>query len=208
MTLIAGFRAQGLPILLGDFLLTTTGRPSGLAKNRRRLRSNLVLAWTGNLLAAEFVVGALDRQLLPGRVTYQLLRRVLTGLDLSALGMLQVVLIGWIADDGEHCFRWRSDYSGEVFNVEAAFEGSGSSLVEAIVGSSKPAGVPQDPVKIEGALLEALYVATRLMSNEAADPGNTAGRTFGHAYELLYLQGGVLLLPQQNPLRNRDHGVW
>lgn len=189
MTLIAGFRAQGLPILLGDLLLTTTGRPSGLAKKLRRLRSNIVLAWTGHSLAAEFVVGVLDRQLPPGRITYQLLQRVLTGLDVSSLGILQVVLIGWIADEGEHCFRWRSDYSEEVFDVEAAFEGAGGSLVEAIVQPSKQASVPRDPVKIEGALLEALCVATRLMSYEAADPSNAAGRTFGHAYELLYLQG-------------------
>jgi hypothetical protein len=69
MTLIAGFRAQGLPILLGDFVLTASGHPAGLKKKLRRHRSNLVLAWTGNALAAEFVVAALDRQLSLGRVT-------------------------------------------------------------------------------------------------------------------------------------------
>lgn len=99
------------------------------------------------------------------------------------------MLIGWVAHDGEHCSRWRSDYSGEVFDVEHAFEGSGGHLVEALVGQSAEEGVPLDEMKFENALLGALHVSTRLMNYEVGDPTNATGRTFGHAYELLYLKG-------------------
>lgn len=85
MTLIAGFRSHGVPILLGDFLITTAGKPAGLKKKLRRVRSNVVVAWTGHEIAAAFAVEALDRRLPPGRATHQRLRRVLTSLDLSPI---------------------------------------------------------------------------------------------------------------------------
>lgn len=190
MTLIGAFRAQGLPVLIGDFRLSIDKEPvNELRKKVRRLRSNLVVAWTGSIVAAEHVLSALNRDLPPGRVSHERLRRTLTGFDVSELGTLQVSLIGWVVDEAERCFRWRSDYPGELFDLAAAFDGTGGDLIEAIVGKSDATVTPRDPVEVEAALLRALYVSTRLMGHESADPGNSAGRTFGHAYELVYWDG-------------------
>ncbi len=47
MTLIAAFKADRVPVVLGDFVLSKLGQRSGLRKKARKLGLNCAVAWTG-----------------------------------------------------------------------------------------------------------------------------------------------------------------
>ena len=189
MTLIAGFRTFGVPILIGDFLLTRRGQPAGLSKKVRKLRKNCVLGWTGQQLAAERVMRHLDQRLTVQHTTRQELELCLRSYDVLELGSLAVRLVGWVVDDEEHCFRWNSGYPHEVFYGEPMFDGSGDTTIETLTGL-RFINDPLEPnlVSTKRAVDASLDIATSLVSDEVFN-GINRRRGFGHAYEILYLQG-------------------
>lgn len=180
MTLVAGFRAFGCPILLGDFLLTSP-QGHGVRKKIVRVAPNFAVAWTGHLAAADSVVRCLQDGLACGTVDMSAVERILITPSTAELGSLSVVLVGWVADaTGEHSFRWRSDYPHEVFRVDPVFEGSGQQTAASLIGSGRAGQLnASDPVAVSG-----LDVATRLMATELVDE-SYSDLGFGFAYELL-----------------------
>lgn len=188
MTLIAGFRSYDTPFLIGDFLLTsnTLGR-SGLRKKILLIADNFALAWTGDLFAAEVVIKTLQSRLDLSGVTLENVRAVLTKSPLH-LGVFHVVIICWIVDhEGQHCFRWRSDYPKEFFVGCPMYDGSGEEVIEAIAG---PKGLHDSSGNSNvNPVVAALQVTTNLMKAEIFGP-STETFGFGFAYELLYLVDG------------------
>jgi hypothetical protein len=188
LTLIAGFRAFGVPILIGDFLLTQRGQPSGLGKKLRLLRANCAVAWTGRQLAAEYVIRFLDEALAPGQTTRVELEDCLRRCKVAELGELSVRIVGWVVDEREHCFRWNSAYSHEVFYDEPIFDGSGDDAIKTMI-ERRFVNDPKEPtlVSVERAVDAALDIAANLISDETFGGANRS-QGFGHAYEVLYLE--------------------
>ncbi len=58
MTLVAAYRPKGIPVLLGDFLITGGPHPS-TRKKIHRIGPNFVIGWTGRQILAAPILGAL-----------------------------------------------------------------------------------------------------------------------------------------------------
>lgn len=185
MTLIAGFRSYGTPVLIGDFLITDGNAVSGLRKKVLLVSDNFALAWTGHLLAANSVVNSLQSSLDLANVTFKSVKAILTDPATSDLGMLHVSLICWIIDDqGQHCFRWNSKYPKKLFLGETLYDGSGDSFAEALAGTGLRHSSAPNSIDPAEAVKGALYVTTNLMVSEMLGP-STQSRGFGFSYEII-----------------------
>jgi hypothetical protein len=184
MTLIAAYRENDRPILLGDFLITAHGARSGTRKKICRISPNLAVGWTGHLLATNQVMGALRRRFEGTRPSRTDLDSFLTTYDVRQFRSFAVHLIGWIVDSDNHCFCWNSDWPTEVFYAPFHYGGSGATTFKALEAEGKSdAGPSAHPAQ------RALYNACRLMTDEHGARKNRAAG-FGYAYEILYLEGG------------------
>jgi hypothetical protein len=191
MTLVAAYRTFGVPVLVGDFLITANQKRVGLKKKGHLLQPNLAVGWTGQEIAAHSVFTYLYdryRQELPTRRT---LEQSLTSFPAADLGASAVELIGWIYDTHPYCFRWKSDWPDEVFYDDYQLAGSGAPLIERMILNSAGQSHIPDPVRydIQGhAIKETLWDVSRLMADEVGARRNQA-EGFGHAYEVLALNG-------------------
>jgi hypothetical protein len=189
MTLIAGFQHEGIPLLLGDFLLTSDGQRSGLRKKINLISPNFVIAWTGHLLAAKSVIDSLNREFQGRRTSRNGIHNFLTKYAVSDLGNLQVHLIGWVVDSEPSCFLWNSSYPHELFYSDYHIDGSGTKIFERLFAS---VGITDTESSSESRILLAnqfaLFLACELISDEVLQ-GNNQRMGFGHAYEVLYFDG-------------------
>jgi hypothetical protein len=190
VTLIAGFHSFGTPVLIGDFLTTSSGDRYGLRKKVLLVADNCALAWTGHLVAANSVVTSLQDALGRDAVTLESVKGILTDPATSRLGTLQVSLICWVAErQGAHCFRWRSDYPHELFLGSPMYDGSGDSFVQALAGEGLRDSASSKGTNPKRAVEGALHVTTELMWSEMFGP-TTKPQGFGFAYEVLCLVDG------------------
>lgn len=190
MTLIAGFHSFGTPVLIGDFLTTSSGDRYGLRKKVVLVADNCALAWTGHLVAANSVVTSLQAALGRDALTLESVKAILTDPTISRLGDLQVSLICWVADgQGAHCFRWNSAYPHELFPGSPIYDGSGWSSVQALVGVGLRDSATPEGTNPNRAVEGALHVSTELMRSEMLGPTNQP-QGFGFAYEILCLVDG------------------
>jgi len=203
MTLIAGFKINHVPVLIGDFLLNSSG-PSyvknelgrSVFKNAIRktvkLADNCVLAWSGSLLAAEPIYKDLyahfrscgrpfTKATLEDFLTTQYVHEETT--------QLHAVFIGWIFDEEPSCFLWRTDYPKEVFYGDYKTEGTGTKYIDAFITNSetieKWSERGQTLAENMQYLLHCLSYLMQLETDEAVD----IERKFGMAYEALYFNG-------------------
>jgi len=186
MTLIAAHKVEEIPLLIGDFLITG-GNRSFTLKKVHIISPNLAVGWTGNLLAARPVLRALNAQFKHARVSRKELERFLTSYSQDESTEVFVRLIGWIVDEEPRCFRWRSDYTSEVFYADHFFDGSGADTYEALVNNpGTKRGVQSRSISnVEKAIYFALFQACTLMSDEVMDKKNQQ-IGFGHGYEAAY----------------------
>lgn len=112
MTLIAGFYSFDVPVLIGDFLTTTTRGTWGLRKKILKISDSFALSWTGHLVAADAVIRVLQSSIDVDNVDLQSVKSVLTQPAMSSqLSPFEVRLVCWVVDsNGQHCFRWNSLY--------------------------------------------------------------------------------------------------
>lgn len=192
MTAIAAFKSGQFPILVGDLLITNGQSQGSSRKKIMRLTENIALGWTGHEIAASVVVGYLQE--IVGRVysSFESVKAALIKFDTNELGQLEVVLIGWVLDaEGQHCFRWRSDYPHEVYFGAPMFDGSGGAALEARIHNGL-----SDTVNSAGnlplrALQNVLHVTTDLIKFEMVGP-TTFPAGFGYGYEILWAINGKL----------------
>jgi hypothetical protein len=192
MTLIAAFQVNDNPALLGDFRVTRGG--DGFRSTRRKLlrvASNFAIAWTDQLVAANFVARALQSKLDLNAVTIEAVTQVLTNPSIALeLAELRVTLLGWVVDEtGHHCFRWNSAYPSELFFGAPMYDGVGEDFAKARLGSGNIRRKSPGPFRSEEEqrTRNALFFATHLMLPELV--GQSA-HDFGHAYEVLkFIEG-------------------
>ena len=96
VTLIAAFREEQTPILLGDFLVTSNGDEAGTRKKICRISPNLAVGWAGSLIAATTVISEMRRRFDGARLSHRELHNFLVTYDEGNLkGLARVNLIGW-----------------------------------------------------------------------------------------------------------------
>jgi hypothetical protein len=195
MTLIAAYKSEGVPILLGDFLITTDG--SDVETHRKKIHkisSNFAVGWTGSLFTAtrfyRDLYSAFENQI----VTKNAVENFLVTYDTEIFISKDLVILGWIAEKKEnYCFRWRADYSEMVFydeQYEGFFHGSGSDFYEKLLkekGNINYGGQNNDYDKAIGLVLKEVCALTNA---EYLSIDKSWRNRYGFAYEILYLRDG------------------
>jgi hypothetical protein len=187
MTAIAGFRSFGIPVLIGDFLVTKPTEAAGESGLRKKLvviSDNCAVAWTGQLPAADSVIRSIQAGTIGGLITLESIYAILTDPATSEMGALSVRLIGWVIDDrGQHCFSWNSQNAHTVLPGAPAFDGSGAASIQQLVGNVGLGPVHDGSGEGPDPALAALQITTRLMNDELL--GKTKFELeFGFAYEV------------------------
>ena len=160
MTLIAAMTGQGLPVLMGDLLLSSPKRvaqattnvptigdvaelfaesqrvPTGLCQKLCILDDRLAIGWSGGHMAARTVMNELKAHLASGRATPEELEALLGGMEEIRRG--QVDLVGLLVhDDRVLSFGSRRArlFNSSYGTVRAA--GTGASALESLANSMK-----------------------------------------------------------------------
>jgi hypothetical protein len=185
VTLIAGFRLAGFPVLIGDFVLSVDNRRSGLTKKAHLVSPNFAVSWTGNLFAATIVFGTLNEEFGGRKASKTQVESFLASYDPSELGALSIIVVGWVIDDGAYCFHWHSADPETVYFNEDLFFGSGADIIKQV--ANEGFFRRSDNHGVDAAIDDALTITTRLMSDEFV-VANSELKDFGHAYEILYCE--------------------
>lgn len=188
MTLIAAYRPVGIPVLLGDFLITGGGQESS-RKKIYKVGSNFVIGWTGKLFLAAPILKALFEAFEGKTVTMREVDKFLTNRPKEELHGGELLLVGWVIDRTPHCFLWNIGYPTELFYEPFHVVGSGNEKFRELIARKTLGGSwGSRRTSIDQAIYSALAKATELYSDENLERMNRR-QGFGYAYELLYFDG-------------------
>jgi hypothetical protein len=130
MTLVAAYESAGVPILLGDFLISQGKDRHRGRKKISRIRENFVIGWTGSLLQAENVIRPLLEEI-DDWPTRESIEAWFSTLELEDGSDYNLKLAGWVCEDqGEFGFLW-DPRAGGIFWGDEWFIGSGGAGFEA-----------------------------------------------------------------------------
>jgi hypothetical protein len=185
VTLIAGFRLAGVPVLIGDFVVSVDNRRMGLTKKTHLISPNLAVSWTDNLFAARTVFGTLNEEFGGKKASKAQVESFLTSYDAHELNDegLSIHVVGWVIDDGAHCFHWYSADPETVDFDEDLYYGSGRKIIQQL--ANEGFFRRSDNHGVDAAVDDALRITTRLMSDEFV-VADSELKDLGHAYEILY----------------------
>ena len=195
MTLIAAYKTEGVPVLLGDFLITRDD--SDIETHRKKIHkisSNFVVGWTGSLFTAtrfyRDLYSAFENQI----VTKNAVENFLVTYDTEIFIGKDLVILGWIAEEKEnYCFRWRADYSEMVFydeQYEGFFHGSGSEFYENLLKEKGNINYGGQNDNYDKAIFTVLNEVSALTNAEYLTTNKSWRNRYGFAYEILYLKDG------------------
>jgi hypothetical protein len=231
MTLVAAYRPQGVPVLLGDFLIT--GGEAELSRKKICLVGpNFVIGWTGRQFLAAPILKALFEEFGGKSVTMSEIEKFLTNRPNEELltkrqmeefsREIPLYLIGWVIDDHPHCFRWNITWPTELFYEPFQVAGSGEAKFRELITRETLGGSwGARRTNVDQAIYSALSKATELYSDEVLERMNRR-QGFGYAYELLYLDGNafryldnvaylgmdIILNPADWTGRSQPYEVW
>jgi len=205
MTLCVTTRIGGLPILVSDFLVTSTGtissfesplfpeigrvahRPDGskvigFARKTLLVHKDLLISAAGSLESISSVFSRLS--ILYGQFAPASLQNLVRGLAiLSESQSLSCEIVGWLVVGSEAVgFRWNSSNPDSIASGDDHVIGSGQRLFEDLK-------LPHEQIKldaarrIEGAFSAVLRDVGTLVVNELIY-GNTLSEAFGGGYEI------------------------
>lgn len=145
MTLIAALPIDGIPCLIGDFLLTDPSRSahavlptrpdinSGgfktlkrrVAGTRRKIHcfnENFIAGFTGLITSGSAIFSALESRFAAAAPTIEDLTNVLSAFNACSGS----TVIGWMRHSRTTCFRWSAAPGARAAVVDVAFDGSGA----------------------------------------------------------------------------------
>lgn len=196
MTLVAAYSLYGIPVLTGDFLITSPdgsapASPDALCKKITRLNRNLVVGWTGSLIAAKLVLRKMRQSMSSGKaVTKDWLEDCLKSFDTDQVEPLSVRLVGWLIDDEAHCFSWNSEYPKTLFYGDPMIDGLGKdAFIKVCPEANIPSSEQLQEKNLEKAIKNCLSVTCQLVADEMLGSGIFRPLGTGYAYETLYFDG-------------------
>ena len=192
MTLIGGFKANDEPVLVGDFLITSDRKITGLKKKVVMLSDNCVLGWTGHLLVAEEIYKKLDIKFRGRKIRRSELEEFFKGFAVGHFSSLSAHFVGWIIDEEASCFLWNSSYPHDLFYGDPKFDGSGEPVMAKYIGPTGrygPIGITIPKGGNQAASAGVMWLYSALMGEEVLR-GPTSQTTFGFGYEFLMFKNG------------------
>ena len=188
MTLIAAFRPHGVPVLLGDFLITGGGFHA--RKKIYKVSRNFVIGWTGNLIDARSVIRSIFSQFENKTVSVRDVETFLIKKKADKFFREELHIIGWIIEEKNPlCFLWNIQYPSELFFEPFHIDGSGAETFREILSRNIEGEFWESRKNnIAEAINSALAKSAELLLDEIQERTNQK-KGFGHGYELLYYNG-------------------
>lgn len=192
MTLIAAYKVHNTPILLGDVLITG-GASETHCKKINKISANFVIGWTGRRINALAVLKDLYKVFGGKRVSMSEVERFLVEYDTSSF---QLIMSGWVINEGEHCFVWNSGYNEMgvkelVYDEEGNgfFNGSGGNFFQSLLNEKLAHGESPGMNNYTKAKMRALSEMCSLTNGEYLAVDRTWRDRFGFSYEALIYNG-------------------
>jgi hypothetical protein len=211
MTLVAAFPMRGIPVLIGDFLLTDNQvnkkhnyistkpglqnikpnakgrRVAGLSKKIYKIGERLIVGFTGDLIPGEKLMKALVKQFDDKSPTKTELESFLSNIDIP--NKQNTKLVGWIWEKLPVCFVWKGSTPNNIEIVNSTYSGSGGKHFHDVIMQSD-ASVTSEGLKTE--LEKAIYIsvaqAGKILLSELMAAGNL-DHAYGFGAELLLWDG-------------------
>jgi hypothetical protein len=189
MTLVAAYRPEGVPVLVGDFLISGSGQKSSTRKKIYKVSSNLVVGWSGPLFVAAPILKALFSDFEDKTVTVVELETFFKNRPKDELSSLPFFIVGWVVTEQPYCFLWNILFPTKLFYEPYHVIGSGSEKFKDLI-TRKFMGGSWGPKKsaIDQAVFSVLSKVGELFSDENLERINRS-EGFGHGYEVLYFDG-------------------
>ena len=126
MTLVAIFKVDDIPMMIGDLLISRNNQPVGCNKKVHLIGPNFAIGWSGDFLAACVVIPDIYAEFGERRVTYEEVKTFLTMYPSSQkLGQFNANFMAWIVEDQPRGFLWNSGWGAELQEREYDAIGSG-----------------------------------------------------------------------------------
>jgi hypothetical protein len=227
MTLIAAIRLAGLPVMFADILVTAKVLPSAheplptfqahelevvhpaewyrkFRPGRKVLRINprLIVAWTGDVLAARPVLRLLQETFCNKEPSLTEIETCLSSIEDQH--PFNCLLLGWLAHGPDaQAFQWSSEKKEKLELVEDFALGSGE---PELVKLSKECVIHDLDITsgtpYERAQRQAVAIAGNLLGTELAD-ATTLHQRFGAGYEIFVFDGCRF-----EPVQSATYIVW
>jgi hypothetical protein len=148
MTIVAALRIEGIPTLIGDFLITGDQRDSddfwlptrpqdspypklsrhirGVGRKLHLINERFIVGFTGPIKAGAEIFAELERRF-GNDNTGPSIRKVSEALQLFNIQFRdqRAIVIGWTCGSRPRCFRWEAGLNSSAMHVTHAIEGSG-----------------------------------------------------------------------------------
>jgi hypothetical protein len=209
MTLVAAFKIESVPVLVGDLLitegpgtsphnflptrpdLTTTSseerRRSGVRRKVLLLgRGKLIVGFTGTVEAGAILFKDLARRFSDDVPSPEDLTFAFQLFNIHL--WRRATVVGWLADPEPRCFTWSARPGSQVDWVTHAILGSGADHFARIILSADNAGHSDNFTPTELARYVAITKATTVLGNELSAAG-TLQNNYGYCLEVATWNG-------------------
>jgi hypothetical protein len=208
MTLVAAFKIAGVPVLLGDLLITdepsnaahqflptrpdltdalpTQRRRVGVRRKVLLLGNKLILGFTGEVAAGSILFKDLHRRFCEKTPSFDELNFALRLHNIRLSGRANVV--GWLADPEPQCFTWSASPGSKIKWCTHAFLGSGGNHFSKSILSVDHASHSSNLTPSELARFVAIAKATSVLGDELG-PSGTLLNNYGYCLEVATWNG-------------------
>lgn len=189
MSVIAAYKHDGQPVLIGDTAIT---RPSGRSVHRKiyRISENFVIGWAGYQIVAKEVISSLWREFKDQKVSRKVIAQYLSKYNPKDFGELHTNFIGWIIEEEPHCFLWNCLYPKQLFEEQSYSEGTGQEYFDKLIKRGWRSGSAVD-MKPNEITVQKIINDIALARFEESLYRETWDLTYGAAYDLLLFQEGA-----------------
>jgi hypothetical protein len=234
MTMIAAFPLRGIPVLIGDFLLTDnqtnskhlffptrpghqnkkpsekSGRVAGMRKKIHKISERLVVGFTGDLRPGEKLMKALIKQFGDKRLTKDELEKFLS--EIVITDKHKTKLVGWIWENRPLCFEWKGSAPNKVEIVASTFSGSGGEHFRNEIMKVDSFGFEGVKTELEKAIYIAVAQVGKIFCSELMGASNL-DYAYGGGAEIILWDGSKFLYVDNivyafwNALINEDNSL-
>jgi hypothetical protein len=211
MTLVAAFPMRGIPVLIGDFLLTDNQinkkhnyistkpglqnikpnakgrRVAGLSKKIYKIGERLIVGFTGDLIPGEKLMKALVKQFSDKSPTKTELESFLSEIDIP--NKQNTKLVGWIWVKRPVCFEWKGSAPNNIEIVTSTYSGSGGKHFHDEIMRSDASGISENiKTELEKVIYISVAQAGKILLSELMAAGNL-DNAYGFGAEILLWDG-------------------
>jgi hypothetical protein len=223
MTLVAALKIEGIPALIGDFLITDEQRGtehlwlptrpnlndpqypkiprrvSGLARKLHLINDRLVVGFTGNDASAGGVIFAdLERRFANANTgpSIRAISNALERFNIQFGPPRTTIVIGWTCGSRPRCFRWEAKPGSSATHVTHAVEGSGRDHFIRMLTDAQPRGYsPAVKTAFDKSVLLGLAKVGALLTEELSTATNLQA-SYGYGAEIALYTGNRFEFPK------------